>query len=306
VRTTLDHAGLDEPIRAAFGDRPLTGLHRLKGGTSKGVYRLTFADGGTCLAYRWHPDESFWPVRTVLTVGPLGAGTGRAVFLDRHDRLRALGVRVPIVFGLGGTDLALVEDLPGGSLEALLAHDAAAGREALARLGDQLTRMHTAPGVRPDHPEPCEEIVAERGRRALAEAARRVPLISAEQDRLGYALRTRLAAVRPRRRHGWVHGELGPDHVLMDPAGEPVLIDIEGAMIFDVEWEHAFLELRFGADYPALHTVELDPARMALYRLVQYLSLVAGPLLLLDGDFPDRGPMLQIAEWNTERVLAEL
>lgn len=302
MRTKLDHAD----IAAVIGDRPLTGLQRLSGGSNKGVYRLTFADGGSCLAYRWHPDENFWPAQTILAVGPLGASTGRAGFLHRHERLSALGVRVPKILGLGGTDLALVEEIRGGSLEALLAHDAAAGREALRRLRAQLHRMHSAPGVRPDHPSPCEEIIAERGRRSLAEAAARVPLIAAQQDRLRYALSVRLAAIQPRRRYGWIHGELGPDHVLMDSAGEPVLIDIDGATVFDVEWEHAFLELRFGADYPALRTVELDPARMALYRLVHYLSLVAGPLLLLDGDFPDREPMLKIAEWNTERVLAEL
>ncbi len=69
---------------------------------------------------------------------------------------------------------------------------------------------------------------------------------------------------------------------MVDDAGTPVLIDIEGTMVFDVEWEHAFLELRFGPLYPLLRTVPLDEARMRLYRLVQHLSLVAGPLLLID------------------------
>lgn len=35
-----------------------------------------------------------------------------------------------------------------------------------------------------------------------------------------------------------------------------------------------------------------------------YLSLVAGPLRLLDGDFPDRDFMMQIVVHNTARVLA--
>ncbi|MEU0751347.1 hypothetical protein ABZ476_33950, partial [Streptomyces albogriseolus] len=39
----------------------------------------------------------------------------------------------------------------------------------------------------------------------------------------------------PRTEHGLIHGELGPDHVLVDASGHPVLIDIEGAMFFDVE-----------------------------------------------------------------------
>jgi len=35
-----------------------------------------------------------------------------------------------------------------------------------------------------------------------------------------------------------------------------------------------------------------------------HLSLVAGPLRLLDGDFPDRPEMLEIAEYNLGQALA--
>jgi hypothetical protein len=86
--------------------------------------------------------------------------------------------------------------------------------------------------------------------------------------------------------------------------GRPVLIDIEGAMFFDVEWEHVFLRLRFGRHYrPA---PGLDPARLALYRPAMHLSLVEGPLRLLEGDFPHRDAMLAIAEHNVNCVLEEL
>jgi hypothetical protein len=101
-----------------------------------------------------------------------------------------------------------------------------------------------------------------------------------------------------------VHGALGPDHVLVDGLGAPVLIDIEGLMFFDAEWEHAFLRLRFGPHYRWLRPAALDDERLDLYSLALYLSLVAGPLRLLDGDFPDREPMLAIAEHNLRRCLA--
>ncbi|MGV9288266.1 hypothetical protein [Streptomyces sp. NPDC003719] len=41
------------------------------------------------------------------------------------------------------------------------------------------------------------------------------------------------------------------------------MIDIEGLMFFDAEWEHVFLQLRFGDQYPALPRPGLDPARLA-------------------------------------------
>ena len=36
------------------------------------------------------------------------------------------------------------------------------------------------------------------------------------------------------------------------------------------------------------------------------LSLVAGPLRLLDGDFPDREPMLQIVAYSTRQACLDI
>ena len=304
MRNFLTCDDLVDHVRAAFGsDRRPRAVTRLEGGSTKGVYRVTLDDGSTTLVYRWHADENFWPAQSVLDIGPFVPDAGRAAFVERHRQLTGLGVRVPKLVHLAeSAGLALVEDLRGGTLEALLARDAAKGRRVLDRLTSMLRRMHsdTATVAGPS----SEEFITERGRRSLAEAAARVPRIAAVQNQLAYELSARSAAITPRPANGLIHGELGPDHVLLDDAGEPVLIDVEATMHFDVEWEHAFLELRFGEFYPLLHTVELDPARLQLSRLVQYLSLVAGPLLLLDGDFPHRDGMLDIAEENTARVLA--
>jgi hypothetical protein len=123
-------------------------------------------------------------------------------------------------------------------------------------------------------------------------------------ERLTTTLHTLAARVEPRRSHVLIHGELGPDHVLVDAQGVPALIDIEGLMFFDVEWEHSFLRLRFGEHHPRLATLPLDPARSALYDLAMHLSLVAGPLRLLDGGFPDRDFMLGVVEHNLHLALA--
>ena len=103
-----------------------------------------------------------------------------------------------------------------------------------------------------------------------------------------------------------MHGELGPDHVLVTPAGEPVLIDIEGLTWFDVEWEHAWLRMRFGDAYPALAAADLDPHRLELYRYAQVLALIEGPLRIADTDFPNRRWMRDLAEWNITKALAEV
>ncbi|MFI8455260.1 hypothetical protein [Kitasatospora sp. NPDC085464] len=114
------------------------------------------------------------------------------------------------------------------------------------------------------------------------------------------------AAVRPRAEYAVVHGELGPDHVLVGADGRPVVIDVEGTMYFDAEWEHVFLRIRFHDAYRPVAVDGLDEDRLAFYALAHRLSLTAGPLRLLDGDFPDRPAMAGIAEHNLRQALALL
>ena len=150
----------------------------------------------------------------------------------------------------------------------------------------------------------CEAVALAFGLRCLAEAAARNHQVASARDRLEDRLRSLAAAVRPRAEYSVVHGELGLDHILMDRHGWPVLIDIEDLLYFDVEWEHVFLRIRLHPDYRHVAVDGLDEDRLALYMLTQRLSLTAGPLRLLDSDFPDREFMRGIAEHNLNEALA--
>jgi hypothetical protein len=312
--------------RAAFGTTlQLVAVDRLRGGSRKGVYRLHFDNATTAILYRWAEAENYWPDDNTQAdpAGPFTPSSGLGYFAAAHSRLTTLGVRVPKIHRLDDThefhqaDLALVEDVPGGTLETALQRDPRTAASALVRLGQHLAVMHRyqegpvgnlgwlASGGRPPA-EPCEQIVFERALIDLTSAAARIDRLAAVFRPVEDLLRSWARDVVPRRLHALIHSELGPDHVLLDPCGEPVLIDIEGLMTFDVEWEHVFLQLRFGPHYTPLATSNLDPARMRLYRLAMHLSLVAGPLRLLDGDFPDRTFMEFIIESNLQAVLDTL
>ncbi|MFF2846022.1 phosphotransferase family protein [Streptomyces sp. NPDC058001] len=314
---------LASAARAALGGgRRLERVERVAGGSKKGVYRLVMDDATTAIAYLWDDAENYWPAGKGdddLT-DPFSPGLGLDLFEAAHGRLDALGVRVPAI-RLVDRDgahhpagLAIVEDLRGESLEELLARDPGAAAPVMARLGEALEAMrsHRASaygkvavvdrGERSQGTS-CEGIVLDRALRDLAEAASRDPRIASARDRLEERLRVLAAAVLPRAEYAVVHGELGPDHVLVDAGGNPVAIDIEGLMYFDVEWEHVFLKIRLDDAYRPLAVDGLDEDRLALYMLAQRLSLTAGPLRLLDGDFPDRAFMADIAEYNLKQAL---
>jgi len=334
-------------LRAAgLGVRcPVVSVTRLAGGSKKGVYRLACADGFSAVLYVWSAAEDYWVTSGGVGSSDEGAGvfghaSGLGLFSACHRRLAEAGVRVPRVYLEDGSrslypaDIALVEDVRGGTLEDLLATDVAASLPVLERLGEMLRAMwgHRAartgkvaevdevgdvarglpgasclPGVLGAPSEvgaSSEEIVLERALRHLDRSAYRVAAVASVRPQLEETLRALAASVRPRASYALIHGELGPDHVSIDDAGQPVVVDIEGAMYFDLEWEHAFLRLRFGRHYELLRVSDLDEERMRLCALALDLSLIEGPLRLLDGgDYPERELMLAIAESAVGRVL---
>jgi hypothetical protein len=322
-------AGRDELaglLRAALGGQSrLRRVTRLPGSSKKGVYRAVLDDESTAIVYIWAAAENYWPSPPGGTgaslASPFSPASGLDLFLAAHARLTAVGIRTPRLCLADASrahypaDVAVVEDVPGPTLEALLADDPARARPVLERLGSALRAMHENKAASfgkvlhvdrggASQGRSCEHVVLERAVRDLAEASVRDARIAAASARLDGTLRRYAALIRPRSDYSLIHGELGPDHVLVDADGRPVIIDIEGLMYFDAEWEHVFLGLRFGRDYHVLRGRGLDTGRLNLYRLAMHLSLVAGPLRLLDGDFPDREPMLRIAEYNARQVLA--
>lgn len=327
MRQCADIEDLSGLVRDALGPGcRVVAVDRLRGGSRKGVYRVRLEGTRTAsvIVYSWAEAENFWPgVQDTDPADPFAPASGLVPFLAARRSLGSLGARVPRVLLADDSrrrcpaDVAVVEDVSGGTLEALLAADPPRAARTLGALAEILEVMHRHRRRyygRVDLPErdgsvpevPCERRVHDRALQDLEEAAERDGRIAAARAALRDRLRELADRVSPRTAYGLIHGELGPDHVLVDADGHPVLIDIEGLMYFDVEWEHVFLQIRFGERYTALARPGLDPRRLDLYMLAMRLSLVAGPLRLLDGDFPDRAVMREIAEHNVREALALL
>jgi Phosphotransferase enzyme family len=302
----LEPTALRRLVTAALGTpADIRHVERLPGGSKKGVYRLRLAQGSVVL-YVWHETENWWP--------PTADDKGLQSFARAHDLLSTVDVPVPQVLLLDDTgryvaaDVAVVGDLPGPNLEQILSDDPVGAAPMLLKLREALERMRAT--SHPTHGDvgaatydDFPSTVLHRALRHVDSAAGREPRIVAVADRLREALGLRAASVRRSERYSLVHGELGPDHVRIDPLAGPVLIDIEGLMWADVEWEHAFLELRFGRHYEVLRLSDLDEARMDLYRLALRVSLVEGPLRLADSDFPQADVMQAIAEHNLAGIM---
>ena len=323
-RKFADAARLQPLVRAAFGrGRPLRTVERLAGGSKKGAYRLTMDDGGTALAYVWDDSEDYWqgvlPAGAENPADPFSHASGLALFEAAGRRLSAAGVRCPEVLFTDSSrvlypaDIAVVEDVTGGSLLALLDKDPAAAERPLSVLAGWLAAMA---GVRsPSFGKvafvdagghcagTCVSAMLDRALAHVQEIARRDQRAAGAQERIGETLRTLAAPIEPRAVAALVHGELGPDHVLLDGRGDPVLIDIEGTMYFDAEVEHTWTRMRFGEHYAKLRPAGLDEDRLRFYQLCMHLDLVAGPLRIAGTSHPERDWFRGLAEYHLQRVL---
>jgi hypothetical protein len=324
TRAFLQPEDLHDLVVDQFGhDRRLTALDRLTGGSKKGVYRLRLDDATTVVLYVWAAGENYWPPAPTVPDDPFTDASGADLFAINHAALTAAAVRVPRLVMLDrtgtllGSEIALVEDAGTLKLEEVMEDDPAAAGGPLADLGVAVKRMHTTIGPHygklvaiADGSAPqtrrTEDIIVARALGHLDAAAARDARLADAHHRIVEHIRALRDLVPARQTYGLVHGELGPDHVLVTPTGEAVMIDFEGLAFFDVEWDHAWLQMRFDAAYPTLQPVELDPDRLALYRYAQVLSLIEGPLRIADTDFPDRDWMLRLAEWNITKALAEV
>ena len=324
-RRFADVESLRPLVRAVFGaDRRLLGVARLAGGSKKGAYRLTMDDDGTALLYAWNDSEDYW--QGVLPEGaddpadPFSHPSGLTPFEIAARRLTSAGVRCPeILFAdrsraLYPADIAVVEDVAGGSLEALLETDPSAAERPLAVLADWVAAMGAVrspsfgkvafvdAGGR-SRGISCEAVMLGRALAELSEIAGRDRRAATAQDRLTGTLRSLAEPIESRSALSLVHGELGPDHVLLDRRGDPVLIDIEGAMYFDAEVEHVWMRMRFGEHYAKLSRGGLDEDRLRFYQLCLHLDLVAGPLRIADTSHPEREWFRDLAERHLQRAL---
>jgi len=166
-------------VRAVFGSsRSLLRVERLAHGSKKGAYRLTMDDGTTSLVYVWDGSEDYWqgvlPEGTDDPADPFSHASGLALFEAAARRLASAGVRCPELLladqsrALYPADIAVVEDVAGGSLEALLESDPAAAGRPLSVVAGWLAAMSA---VRSPSP----------GKVAFIDAGGRPPVTSCEK-----------------------------------------------------------------------------------------------------------------------------
>jgi tRNA A-37 threonylcarbamoyl transferase component Bud32 len=252
----LDSADLNEYIRSVFGNGyEVANVSNMHGGAQKVVYKVDCRNGFSCVLYVWDASKSYFQEELAKQTRE-ERSYGSDLFEANNKYLTQQGVRTPALYHLNADrdrypfDYALVEYVAGHKAEVYLAGSDPQMRDTLLeRVGEMLINMHrdvrdgygkiNAPLNRT--PE-CHLLQVKNAENQLDYAARYLDEFRTNRQKLLDTLYELEDNIKPRTQYGLIHGELGPDHILVNDKMEPYLIDIEGVMFFDIEHEHSFLK----------------------------------------------------------------
>jgi len=317
VTCHLNQTDLQDYVGRVFGTSYLvTSVSRMHGGAQKVVYKMECSNGFSCVLYVWDLSMNYFEEEKA-NEDINEQSYGSDLFELNNKFLIQHGIQTPALYDLNKEkdrypfDYALVEYIDGRKAEEYFHHaDLRVQDKVFQRLGDMLTTMHTnerrifgKANANEIISEQCHFLQMENAKVQLAYASQYIEKIASNQSKLLDKLHELESRIKPRQQYGFIHGEMGPDHVLVNDKLEPFLIDIEGAMFFDIEQEHSFLEMRFGDFYRYLTNDTLDADRLLFYQFHHHISLTSGGLKLMHRGFPDQQFAKGLADYQSERAL---
>nr|WP_238403663.1 phosphotransferase [Paenibacillus paridis] len=308
---------LQQLIMEMFGSdyRILRAVNR-HGGAQKVVYKIECTNGFVCMLYVWDMASNYFQ-EEIEAVPEDERSFGSGLFEANHAFLGRHGIRTPALYYLNkernryAFDYAVVEYVDGQDAAFYLKSDAESYPIVFERIGAMLEHMHSLESptygrIQDNNRRSTDCYLKElaNAKHSLSYAAAYISEIETNQEKLLNQLNELAARIGSRQRYSFIHGELGPDHIRVSEKLEPYVIDIEGSLFYDLEYEHSFLEFRFGDAYEYLRSSRLDHNRMLFYKLFHHLSCTEGGLKLLHRGFPNQQLAREIVEHNYRSALA--
>ncbi len=272
-------------LRSIFGPKSdLERVEDLNDGIGKRTYLVwSRRPDARCILHVW---VNATPDLTEIERDPDLFPHGPKYFAANHEFLADKGIGVPelLLFDDSrtryGFAFAFVEYIDGPNLSQ---YKKSTDRAKYAAVLDETrVQMRTLHSTRRSHPGSilttspvhmrCEDATLEPILAELDLACRFNSVIRENGNRIRDALKQLRSRIEPRSEFRLIHGELGPDHILVGKDDRVSFIDFEGMSFFDVESEHTMLKARWGSDYAKLKRQDLDPRRMAFYELALQVS----------------------------------
>ncbi len=295
-----------------FGEEyELESMKRILGGAQKYTYLAKCTNGFVFVIYQWDKSTTYFENNDESAVF---CSNSADLFQSNNELMRMHGVLTPELFYMDKSrsecdcEYAFVEYVDGQDVDYIMEKEPERLDDVLKSLSNSIDRLHSIKNG----------VVGQVGRMQDAD----FNLIAFEledihqnsmylqQNDSRYAdiyiqvekkAREYAKELENRNEYTFIHGELGPNHVIVDKDNKAYLIDIEGAKFYDVEEELSFLDMRFNK---MLRKAEdaVDEQRMYFYYIGHCLGNLRGAVELKQKGYYDMDDVNGMIEFFHKQV----
>lgn len=280
-----------------FGEKnELESMERILGGAQKYTYLTKYTNGFKFIIYQWDKSTTYFENNDESAVF---CSNSANLFESNNELMRKHGVLTPELFYMDKSrsecdyEYAFVEYINGYDVDYIMEREPERMDAVLKSLSNSIDRLHNIKN----------DAVGQVGRMQGAD----FNLIEFELEDIHqnsmylqkndnqYAdvyvqveekARECAQKLESRNEYTFIHGELGPNHVIVDKDNNAYLIDIEGAKFYDVEEELSFLDMRFNKRLKKVADI-VDEQRMYFYYIGHCLGNLRGAVELKQKGYYD-------------------
>lgn len=274
----------------------LASMERILGGAQKYTYLAKCINGFEFVIYQWDKGTTFFENNGENAVF---CSSSANLFQSNNELMRRHGVLTPELFYMDKSrrecdcEYAFVEYINGHDMDYIMEKEPERLQEILESLSDSIDRLH---GIK-------SQVAGQVGRMQSSdfniisfelEGIRQNSSYLQEYDKeyadvyIQVEEKAKACAIKLEKRNEYtfIHGELGPNHVIVDKDNNAYLIDIEGAKYYDVEEELSFLDMRFNKRLRKTENT-FDEQRLYFYYIGHCLGNLRGAVELKQKGYYD-------------------
>ncbi len=263
---------------------------RILGGAQKHTYLATTQNEFKFVIYIWDQSTSYFSYDEEKDIF---LSSSVKLFELNNKKMSELGVRVPKLYYMDRSKneqqyaYAFVEYIDGVDMDTIIAKEPERLGAVLQSLRKNISKLHQIKNEtvgKLEHLQSKDFNIIDFSLEGAKKNITYLMEMDEENKTLYLIIEKKIYELAkgmiPRNEYTFIHGELGPNHVMVNENNEAVLIDIEGAKYVDIEEEVSFLKIRFNEYYADIHNSTVDEKRMKFYHICHCLGNLSGAIEL--------------------------
>lgn len=306
-------AYMSQKVIEVFGkEYELASMERILGGAQKYTYLAKCTNGFEFIIYQWGKDTTYFENNGENAVF---CSSSAKLFQSNNELMRKHGVLTPKLFYMDRSrcvcdyDYAFVEYISGHDMDYIIEKEPNRLQEVLESLRVSIDKLHSIKcGVvgQVDRMQASDFDVILFELEQIRQNSNYLKEYDEEYSDYYVKVETKATEcankLEKRKEYTFIHGELGPNHVMVDSNNNAYLIDIEGAKFYDVEEELSFLDIRFNKMLKKAENT-VDEQRMFFYYIGHCLGNLRGAIELKQKGYYDMDDVNGMIQFFHKQVI---